>query len=154
MKLIKARVQNYRSVEDSEEFEIGDLTCLVGKNEAGKTAILQALQHINPPDSTAKLDALRDYPRSLYNDISTGRVKPSAVTVVEAHFRLDPEDIALLPPHDARVHFDGQTRFDARAGDIVRMARSRHNITLLHPPGYSYFAMLREKLHWSSTPRH
>ena len=63
-------------------------------------------------------------------------------------------DIALLPPHDARVHFDGQTRFDARAGDVVRMARSRHNVTLLHPPGYSYFAMLREKLHWSSTPRH
>lgn len=63
-------------------------------------------------------------------------------------------DIALLPPHDARVHFDGQTRFDARAGDVVRIRRSRHNITLLHPPGYSYFAMLREKLHWSSTPRH
>jgi len=63
-------------------------------------------------------------------------------------------DIALLPPHDARVHFDGQKYFDARAGDVVRMARSRHNITLLHPPGYSYFAMLRQKLHWSSTPRH
>jgi hypothetical protein len=30
-------------------------------------------------------------------------------------------DIALLPPHDARVHFDGQKRFDARAGDVVRM---------------------------------
>ncbi|MDP1733070.1 MAG: NAD kinase [Sulfuritalea sp.] len=63
-------------------------------------------------------------------------------------------DIALLPPHDARVHFDGQTRFDARAGDVVRLARSRYSLTLLHPPGYSYFAMLREKLHWSSTPRH
>jgi NAD+ kinase len=63
-------------------------------------------------------------------------------------------DIALLTPHDARVHFDGQMRFDARAGDVVRIMRSRHSITLLHPPGYSYFAMLREKLHWSSTPRH
>jgi NAD+ kinase len=63
-------------------------------------------------------------------------------------------DIALLPPHDARVHFDGQTRYEARAGDVVRIARSRYNLTLLHPPGYSYFAMLREKLHWSSTPRH
>ncbi|MCX7150661.1 MAG: NAD kinase [Rhodocyclales bacterium] len=63
-------------------------------------------------------------------------------------------DIALLPPHDARIHFDGQTRFDARAGDVVRMVRSSHNVILLHPPGYSYFAMLREKLHWSSTPRH
>lgn len=99
MKLSKARIQNYRSIVDTGWFEVeGKKTILVGPNEAGKTAILQALQHINPPDSTAKLDALRDYPRSLYNDISTGRVKPSAVTVVEAHFRLDPEDIALLPP--------------------------------------------------------
>ena len=63
-------------------------------------------------------------------------------------------DIVLLPPHDAAIHLDGQTRFDARAGDVVRLARSRHHVTLLHPPGYSYFAMLREKLHWSSTPRH
>ena len=63
-------------------------------------------------------------------------------------------DITLPPPHDARVHFDGQTRFDARAGDVVRLRRSHHGVTLLHPPGYSYFAMLREKLHWSATPRH
>ena len=99
MKLWKARVQNYRSIVDTGMFEVeGKKTILVGPNEAGKTAILQALQHINPPDSTTKLDALRDYPRSLYNDISTGRVKPSEVTVVEAHFRLDAEDVALLPP--------------------------------------------------------
>jgi NAD+ kinase len=63
-------------------------------------------------------------------------------------------DIALPPPHDAMVHFDGQKRFDARAGDVVRVRRSHHGVTLLHPPGYSYFAMLREKLHWSAAPRH
>jgi NAD+ kinase len=62
-------------------------------------------------------------------------------------------DIMLLPPHDARVHFDGQTRFDARAGDQVRITRSPHAIRLLHPEKYSYFAMLREKLHWSAVPR-
>ena len=62
MKLIKARVTNFRSVEDSEEFEIGDLTCLVGKNEAGKTAILRAIQGIRPSDSF-EYDRTRDYPR-------------------------------------------------------------------------------------------
>ncbi len=62
-------------------------------------------------------------------------------------------DIALLSPHDARVHFDGQERFDARAGDCIRITRSPHHIRLIHPPGYSYFAMLREKLHWSASPR-
>ena len=98
MKLLKVRVRNYRSIVDTGWFEVeGKKTILVGPNEAGKTAILQALQHINPPDSTTKLDALRDYPRSLYNDISTGQVKPSEVTVVEANFRLDVEDSSLLP---------------------------------------------------------
>jgi len=63
-------------------------------------------------------------------------------------------DLTLLAPHDGRVHFDGQARFDARAGDCVRIVRAGHAITLLHPPGYSYFAMLREKLHWSAFPKH
>lgn len=62
-------------------------------------------------------------------------------------------EIALVAPYDARVHCDGQSTFDLKAGDVVRVARSAHVVTLLHPPGYSYFAMLREKLHWSATPR-
>lgn len=62
-------------------------------------------------------------------------------------------DIVLLPPHDARVHFDGQTRFDLRAGDCVRMTRSSRSLRLLHPEGYSYFAVLRQKPHWSAAPR-
>ena len=48
MKLIKVQVKNFRSIEDSNDFDVGDLTCLVGKNEAGKTAILQALYGLNP----------------------------------------------------------------------------------------------------------
>ena len=62
-------------------------------------------------------------------------------------------EISLPQPHDGRIHVDGQLRFDAYAGDCVRIGRSRHQVTLLHPPGYSYLAMLREKLHWSSVPR-
>ena len=63
-------------------------------------------------------------------------------------------EMVLMPQYDARIHFDGQEYFEARAGDLLRVERSRHAITLLHPPGYSYFAMLREKLHWSEMPRH
>lgn len=61
-------------------------------------------------------------------------------------------ELRLVPSYDGRVHCDGQNYFDAKAGDCVRLTRSRHPLTLLHPPGYSYFAMLREKLHWSATP--
>lgn len=62
-------------------------------------------------------------------------------------------EVELIPPHDARVHFDGQAHFDALAGDTVRVTRAAHSVTLLHPSGYSYFAMLREKLRWSEAPK-
>jgi NAD+ kinase len=35
----------------------------------------------------------------------------------------------------------------------VRIRRSEFSICLLHPPSYSYFAMLRQKLHWSEQPK-
>lgn len=98
MRLKKARVQNYRSVRDSGWFDVENTkTILVGPNEAGKTVILQALQQINPPDGVKGFNSLRDYPRSEYNDITKGKVNPSDVTVVEAHFSLDPEDQAEIP---------------------------------------------------------
>lgn len=62
MKLTKVRITNFRSIEDSEEFLIGDLTCLVGKNEAGKTAILHAIYGLNP-FGKYEYDKTRDYPR-------------------------------------------------------------------------------------------
>ncbi len=98
MRLIKARVQKYRSIRDTGLFEVElNKTILVGPNEAGKTVLLKALQQINPPKGVPGFHALRDYPRSELNDIDTGRVKPEAVSVVEGHFALDAEDQAELP---------------------------------------------------------
>ncbi len=51
-------------MEDSGEFEVDPVTCLVGKNEAGKSAILLALAALNPNKATpVTLDRERDYPR-------------------------------------------------------------------------------------------
>lgn len=72
MKLKTVRVQNFRSVDDSEEFSVHDLTCLVGKNEAGKTAILQALEAHRPySKSKAKFDKIRDYPRRFLSEFDS-----------------------------------------------------------------------------------
>jgi predicted ATP-dependent endonuclease of OLD family len=98
MRLKSARVQKYRSIRDTGWFDIEPgKTILVGANEAGKSAVLQALQQINRPDGVAGFDALRDYPRSEYNDITTGAVKPKEVVVVTVEFTLDKEDVAKLP---------------------------------------------------------
>lgn len=58
-------------------------------------------------------------------------------------------DITLKRSVDARLHFDGQMQCDLQEGDRVFVRRADHAITFVHPPGYSYYAMLREKLHWS-----
>ena len=98
MRLSKARVQSYRSIRDTGWFDVEEAkTILVGPNEAGKTVLLQALQQINAPEGIAGFDPLRDYPRSEYNDITTGKVKPADVTVVEVQFTLEPDDKAAIP---------------------------------------------------------
>jgi len=58
-------------------------------------------------------------------------------------------EISLKRAGDARLHFDGQLQCDLQEGDRVVIRRAEHTIKFVHPPGYSYFTMLREKLHWS-----
>lgn len=62
MELTHVRIQNFRSIEDTGKFEIDDLTCMVGKNEAGKSAILDAI-YGQRPYRTFKYDKTKDYPR-------------------------------------------------------------------------------------------
>lgn len=98
MRLIKARIQNYRSIKDTGFFEIEQLkTILVGPNEAGKTVILKALQQLNKPDDVEGFDEIRDYPRSLYNDITTKKINAEDIEVVRGYFTLDEEDKKLIP---------------------------------------------------------
>src|SRR6266487_3489235 len=99
MRLVAARVQKYRCIRDTGWFDIEpEKTIFVGANEAGKTAILQALQQLRAPEGVAGFDSLRDYPRSEYSDFMVSRADPESVDVVSARFRLDPLDIAELPP--------------------------------------------------------
>ena len=99
MRLTRVRVQNYRCVRDTGWFEVEQAkTILVGPNEAGKTAVLEALQRINPPDGVRGFDPLRDYPRKLYNaDIQSRRLDPKSIPVASAQFELEPDDLAELP---------------------------------------------------------
>lgn len=98
MRLKQARVTNYRSIIDTGWFDLENAkTIFVGPNEAGKSAILQALQQINPPKDVPQFDTLRDYPRSKYNDITTQRIDPKNVDVVQVKFELEDDDRAALP---------------------------------------------------------
>ena len=52
MKLTNVRCTHFRSIEDREDFGIDQVVCLVGKNEAGKSALLSALAAFNPHELT------------------------------------------------------------------------------------------------------
>lgn len=73
MRLARVRVQKFKSVWDSGEFEVSDITCLVGKNESGKTTLLQALYRLNPiVEGEEKFDVTEDYPRMEVEDYLQG----------------------------------------------------------------------------------
>lgn len=66
-KLLKFRVQNFKSIQDSGWIEVGDCSCLVGINEAGKTNLLLALWKLNPANDET-IAPLSDYPRKKFID--------------------------------------------------------------------------------------
>lgn len=107
MKLIRARVQNYRSVEDSEEFEIGDLTCLVGKNEAGKTTLLNALRGIKPAQPFI-YDKVTDYPRR-FSARFDERHPDGKSEVVETLWILDRADMDVVEQRFGPKALSGNT---------------------------------------------
>jgi hypothetical protein len=126
MRLARARVQNYRSVKDSGWFDIEhDKTILVGPNEAGKTALLRAIEHVSPGPLVKPFDSLRDYPRSDYWRIQSGEVDPANVPVVTAEFKLSSDDraaIAEISPHFPEVGFCRQVDLDNSASSWLTNA--------------------------------
>jgi NAD+ kinase len=58
-------------------------------------------------------------------------------------------EIVMVHALDARAHFDGLALADMGEGDRLVLKRSADTVRFVHPPGYRYFATLREKLRWS-----
>ncbi len=58
-------------------------------------------------------------------------------------------EVTLKRAADARLNYDGLLQGDLHEGERIVLRRAPFTSVFLHPPGYSYFAMLREKLHWS-----
>lgn len=58
-------------------------------------------------------------------------------------------EITMRAAFDAHAHFDNHSHYALRDEDRIIVRRFDHFTRLLHPLGYSYYHMLREKLHWS-----
>jgi predicted ATPase len=86
----------FRNIVDSERIVFEpDVTCLVGKNESGKTAILQALHRLNPAPAPNAFDEFEDYPRWSYvEDRRAGLI--SQTQPIACTFELEDEDVAAV----------------------------------------------------------
>jgi predicted ATP-dependent endonuclease of OLD family len=95
-------IHKFQSITDSNPAEVGDITCLVGKNEAGKTALLKALYRLNPIENGQdKFDVTDDYPRSSVTQyeqqVKAGKQSPEIVTA--ATFALEAEELRPIEEH-------------------------------------------------------
>lgn len=99
MKLVKVHVQNYRSILDSGEIEIEKIkTVLVGINEAGKTALLKAINNLNPASDIEKVNILRDFPRSQFSEYTQNKSNEEIkkTPLVKGWFSLEESDIDAI----------------------------------------------------------
>ena len=86
MRLRKFRVRAYRCIHDSGEITVGDLAAFVGRNESGKTTILQALTLLNRDEQVSELDLCDEMDEELKNEIK----------LAEGEFELNQHEISII----------------------------------------------------------
>ena len=97
LKLKKVHVQLFRNFVESQTLEVeDDVTCLVGKNESGKTTLLEALYRLKPASGDSLgFNLTTEYPMWRLSrdrrDGDLGRIEP-----VVAEFELEQEDLDRL----------------------------------------------------------
>jgi hypothetical protein len=96
MRLVEFQVERFHNIIDSGPVRVDPaITCLVGKNESGKTAALRALYLLNPAQG-GKFDEQDDYPRwRTKADQREGTVIDD-VDAITATFELDDDEISLV----------------------------------------------------------
>ena len=86
MRLRKFRVQAFRCIHDSGDVVVGDLAAFVGRNESGKTTILQALTMLDKDEVISELDLC---------DEMTEHLK-SEIRIVEGDFELNQDETEIV----------------------------------------------------------
>jgi len=84
MKLLRFRVQSFRSIGDTNWVDIDDITAFIGTNESGKSNILMALWKLNPARD-GEIVLVDDTPRKNYSKNYNNSEQP---IFIEAEFEI------------------------------------------------------------------
>jgi hypothetical protein len=92
MQLTSVRIKNFKSIDDTGPFGADKVTCLIGKNEAGKSAVLEALYRLNPVEAGVSFTEF-DYPRRRIGRLRDGQ-RWKAEGCVYTTWQLTEDDLA------------------------------------------------------------
>jgi energy-coupling factor transporter ATP-binding protein EcfA2 len=140
--LTSVQIKNFKCINDSNEFRIDErVTCLVGKNESGKTALLQALSKLNPVDqNSGKFDVTNDYPRYRMIEyrnragsdpaealITTWSLQSSEVEALRSIIGPEADNLTvkISKGYDNQVH----SSIDIDEKNVVQYLQKAHNLT-------------------------
>lgn len=93
MRLLKYKVNKFRSVKGTDWIETDQWTCFVGVNESGKTNLLLPLWKFNPADDSTNIDLLLDYPRDEYSKIDENEGARKLEPFIEVLFELTDDEL-------------------------------------------------------------
>lgn len=97
MKLKNVRIRMFRNILDSTEVKIEEkVTCLVGKNESGKTAFLQALFRLNPARLNPDFSVPDPYPAWLEKRHRLDGKDLNEVRPIEVDLEWQSDDVAAV----------------------------------------------------------
>ena len=121
MRLRKFRARAYRCIHDSGEIRVGDLAAFVGRNESGKTTILQALTLLNKDQPVSELDLCDEMTEDLKQE----------VRLAEGEFDLNHNEIRLIKetfpsiPEIKKLRFLELTKIQYRSMilEMLKLAR-------------------------------
>jgi len=87
----------FRNILDSTEVKIeGKVTCLVGKNESGKSAFLSALWRLNPARRTPTFSIPDQYPAWLEKRHRNEGIDQNQTNPIEVELEWEPADVTAL----------------------------------------------------------
>ena len=97
MKLISVQVKKFRNILDSTIVSIqDDITCLVGKNESGKTTFMHALWRLHSTQPNNNFNIQKHYPAWLEKSDKLRGENLEEVVPISTTYKLNPEEMSAI----------------------------------------------------------
>ena len=124
MKLKEVIIHKYKSFETDQSFKVeDDITILVGMNESGKTATLEAIAKTNyfKDDKDFNFNKTHDYPRREKKKIDKSGITPNAITCI---YEVDDKIVTEI---------EGELGESVVKSDIIKITTKYSNPNSWHP---------------------